>query len=76
MLKIVSNQKNLPDEFAHNVSKKSPSDELFVRKFRNLHVFFSDLHDSNSNFRPAGINSELVSDRTTVHIFHFLLTIS
>ena len=32
-------QKNPPDESAHNDSKKFPSDEIFVRKFRHLPVF-------------------------------------
>ena len=39
LLKNVSNQDNPPDESAHNVSKKSPSDEIVVRKFRILPVF-------------------------------------
>ena len=39
LLENVSNQQNPPDEFAQNVSKKFPSDEFFVRKFRILPVF-------------------------------------
>ena len=31
--------KNPPDELPHNDSEKSPSIELFVRKFRTLPVF-------------------------------------
>ena len=40
------------------IRKKSPSDEFFVPKYTILSVFFNYLHDSNSIFRPAGINSE------------------
>ena len=32
--------KKTPDELSHNDSEKSPSDELFVRKFKILPVFF------------------------------------
>ena len=41
------------------ILKKIPSDELCVRKFRILPVFFFNyLLDSNSNLRPARIDSE------------------
>ena len=37
---VSSQKKNPPDELSHTASKKtSPSDELFVRKFRILPVF-------------------------------------
>ena len=39
LLNNASNHKNPPDELSHNDSKKSRSDELFVRKFRILPVF-------------------------------------
>ena len=39
LLKNVSNQKNPPDEFANNVSKKIPFRRIFVRKFRFFLVF-------------------------------------
>ena len=46
------------------ILKNPPSDELFFRKFRIPPVFFHYLPDSNTNFRPARINSELISGRT------------
>ena len=54
LLKNVSNQKNPPGEFG-----------LIIRsKVQNLTRVFDYLYDSNSNFPPAGMNSELVSART------------
>ena len=53
-----------------NVSKKKKkplSDELFLvfpSIVQNLTVFFNYLHDSNSIFRAARINSEKVSGAT------------
>ena len=47
--------------------KKSPSDELFLHFFcksSESDRFFNYLHDSNSIFRAAGINSEIFSART------------
>ena len=61
LLKNVSNQKNPPDELAQHVSKKSPSDELFLHfssESSESYRVVNSLLDSNSIFRPAGINSE------------------
>ena len=44
--------------------KKSPSDELFVRRV------FNYLPDSNSNFRPARINSEFRAHSTVATLSH------
>ena len=57
----VSRPSNPPDEVVQNVSKKSPSDDLFLHfswKVQNLTVFSNCLHDSNSIFRAWGIKSE------------------
>ena len=67
--KNVSGHSNPPDELAQHVSKKkkSPSDELFLHFFCKSSEsgrFFNYLHDSNSIFRAAGINSEGVFGRT------------
>ena len=66
--KNVSRPSNPPDELAQNVSKKNPSrtnySSIFSAKVQNLAVFFIYLHDSNSIFRAAGINSEIFSART------------
>ena len=65
----VSRPSNPPDELVQNVSKKSLSGELF------LHLFFESsesdrvfncLHDSNSIFRAAGIDSEIFFGRTVL----------
>ena len=66
--KNVSEPSNPPDELAQNVSKKNPFrtnySSIFSAKVQNLAVFFIYLHDSNSIFRAAGINSEIFSART------------
>ena len=66
--KNVSRPSNPPDELAQNVSKKNPFrtnySSIFSAKVQNLAVFFIYLHDSNSIFRAAGINSEIFSART------------
>ena len=65
--KNVSEPSNPSDELALNVSKKTFSDELFLlfsSKVQNLTFFQLFLHDSNSIFRAAGINSEWVSGGT------------
>ena len=64
--KNVSSPSNPPDELAQNISKKSPSDELFLHfsaKVQNLSIF-NYLHASNSIFRARGIKSEWVSGGT------------
>ena len=48
-MKNVSNQKNPPDELSYNDSKKKNGGRIII--------YFEN--DSNSIFRPAGINSEL-----------------
>ena len=70
--KNVSRPSNPPDELAQNVSKKNPFrtnySSIFSAKVQNLAVFFIYLHDSNSIFRAAGINSEIFSARTVINI--------
>ena len=57
-----------PDELAQHVSKKNPRrtnySSIFSAKVQNLAVFFNYLHDSNSIFQAAGINSEGFFGRT------------
>ena len=68
-LKCVSEPSNPPDELAQKVSKKSLSDELFLHFFfesSESDRVFNYLHDSNSIFRAAGIDSERVRDRTAI----------
>ena len=68
--KNVSEPSNPPDELAQNVSKKNPRrtnySSIFSAKVQNPAVFFIYLHDSNSIFRAAGINSEWVSGCTVL----------
>ena len=67
--KNVSRPLNPPDELAQHVSKKNPFrtnySSIFLRKFR-IWPFFNYLHDSNSIFGAAGINSEGVFGRTVI----------
>ena len=68
----VSEPSNPPDELAQNVSKKSPSDDLFLHfpsKVQNLAVFFIYLHDSNSFFWAQRIKSELFFGRTVLALY-------
>ena len=53
---------NPPDELAQNVSKKSLSTNLPFDSSES-YLFFNYLHDMNSIFRVAGINSEKVFGR-------------
>ena len=60
---------NPPDEIAQHVSKKSPSDELFLLFFfesSESDRVFNYLHDSNAIFRAGRINSEWVFRRTVI----------
>ena len=54
---------NPSDELSHNDSKKIPVGRLIRSKVQNLTRVFNYLLDSNSNLRPARINSELISGR-------------
>ena len=53
---------NPPDESVQNVSKNSPSSNLPFGSSES-YLFFNYLHDMNSIFRVAGINSEKVFGR-------------
>ena len=65
--KNVSGPSNPPDELAQHVSKKILFGRIippfFLQKCR-IWPFFNYLHDSNSIFRAAGINSEIFSGGT------------
>ena len=61
MLKHVSKPKIRQKCFE---KRKEPFGRIVRSKVHNLTRVFIYLHDSNSNFRPAGIDPELVSDRT------------
>ena len=68
--KNVSEPSNPPEELAQNVSKKIPSDELFLHFFfRKCRIwpFLNYLHDSNSIFWAQGIKSELFFGRTVLN---------
>ena len=63
-----SNQKNPPDELSPNDPKKIPFGRIippFSSKVQNVTHVFKKLHDSNSNFRTAGISSAVIRARTT-----------
>ena len=50
------NEKKKPDEVSHNDSKKEPVGRISPSKVQNLTRVFICVHDSNSIFRPAGMN--------------------
>ena len=67
----VSEPSNPSDEIAqHDSKKKSLSDEFFFFSIESSESdrVFNYLRDSNSIFRTAGINSEIFSGGTVVHL--------
>ena len=64
--KVSREHPNPPDELVQNVSKNPFLDELFLFSFESSESYrvFNYLHDSNSIFRAAGINSEWYSGGT------------
>ena len=83
--KNVSNQKNPPRELAQNVSKNRfrTNYSSFFFESSESYRFFNYLHDSNSNFRAAGIYSEevfrctvLITSCLSFFVFLFLSSFS
>ena len=58
---------NPPDELTRNDSEKIPVGRIVRSKFQNLARVCNYLPDSNLKFRPARINSALISRRTVTH---------
>ena len=58
----VSKPKNPPNEY-HIMIQTNLAGRIICSNVQNLTRFFNYLPDSNSNFRPARINSELISVR-------------
>ena len=61
--KNVSNQKKRLTN-CHIMIRKNPYGRIIRTKVQNLTRVFNYLHDSNSIFRPAGNNSELLKAHT------------
>ena len=64
-LKMSQNQKKKRQtNLSHNDSKKETVGRIIRSKVQNITRVFNYVRDSNSIFRPAGINLERVSART------------